>query len=202
MASRPLVLPDSFSGEGNWSQWIYHFENVAEVNEWEDAKRVLWLKVRLTGRAQIAYQQLSDITRANYGDTKKALKERFEPASQTARYLAEFENRRKKKTEGWADFAEDLRSLVEKAYPALQEEAKAQIALSHYLRHLDQPMTSFSTRYPMGVRSFRGPVAIDFFCSLLFTVSVREIQLYKVNAIYHSICAFDPRSSLPIHNTF
>ena len=41
MASRPLVLPDSFSGEGNWSQWIYHFENVAEVNEWEDAKRVL-----------------------------------------------------------------------------------------------------------------------------------------------------------------
>eukprot|EP00731_Ephydatia_muelleri_P035045 Em0093g14a len=146
MASRPLVLPDSFSGEGNWSQWIYHFENVAEVNEWEDAKRVLWLKVRLTGRAQIAYQQLSDITRANYGDTKKALKERFEPASQTARYLAEFENRRKKKTEGWADFAEDLRSLVEKAYPALQEEAKAQIALSHYLRHLDQPMTSFSVK--------------------------------------------------------
>eukprot|EP00731_Ephydatia_muelleri_P033767 Em0037g31a len=109
-------------------------------------KGVLWLKVRLTGRAQIAYQQLSDITRANYGDTKKALKERFEPASQTARYLAEFENRRKKKTEGWADFAEDLRSLVEKAYPALQEEAKAQIALSHYLRHLDQPMTSFSVK--------------------------------------------------------
>jgi hypothetical protein len=97
MASRPLVLPDSFSGEGNWSQWIYHFENVAEVNEWEDAKRVLWLKVRLTGRVQIAYQQLSNITRANYGDTKKALKERFEPASQTARYLAEFENRRKKR---------------------------------------------------------------------------------------------------------
>ena len=175
MASRPLVLPDSFSGEGNWSQWIYHFENVAEVNEWEDAKRVLWLKVRLTGRAQIAYQQLSDITRANYGDTKKALKERFEPASQTARYLAEFENRRKKKTEGWADFAEDLRSLVEKAYPALQEEAKAQIALSHYLRHLDQPMTSFSVKQ-------RTPKSLDEAVSATLEIESYQIGLPKIES--------------------
>eukprot|EP00731_Ephydatia_muelleri_P009833 Em0005g419a len=175
MASRPLVLPDSFSGEGNWSQWIYHFENVAEVNEWEDAKRVLWLKVRLTGRAQIAYQQLSDITRANYGDTKKALKERFEPASQTARYLAEFGNRRKKKTEGWADFAEDLRSLVEKAYPALQEEAKAQIALSHYLRHLDQPMTSFSVKQ-------RTPKSLDEAVSATLEIESYQIGLPKIES--------------------
>eukprot|EP00731_Ephydatia_muelleri_P036068 Em0198g2a len=148
MASRPLVLPDSFSGEGNWSQWIYHFENVAEVNEWEDAKRVLWLK---------------------------ALKERFEPASQTARYLAEFENRRKKKTEGWADFAEDLRSLVEKAYPALQEEAKAQIALSHYLRHLDQPMTSFSVKQ-------RTPKSLDEAVSATQEIESYQIGLPKIES--------------------
>ncbi|KAL5516105.1 hypothetical protein EMCRGX_G001376 [Ephydatia muelleri] len=164
-----------FSGEGNWSQWIYHFENVAEVNEWEDAKRVLWLKVRLTGRAQIAYQQLSDITKANYGDTKKALKERFEPASQTARYLAEFENRRKKKTDGWADFAEDLRSLVEKAYPALQEEAKAQIALSHYLRQLDQPMTSFSVKQ-------RTPKSLDEAVSATLEIESYQIGLPKIES--------------------
>ena len=54
MASRPLVLPDTYSGEGNWCQWIYHFQNVAEGNEWDGAKKVLWLKVRFTGRAQMA----------------------------------------------------------------------------------------------------------------------------------------------------
>ena len=187
MASRPLVLPDSFSGEGNWSQWIYHFENVAEVNEWEDAKRVLWLKVRLTGRAQIAYQQLSDITRANYGDTKKALKERFEPASQTARYLAEFENRRKKKTEGWADFAEDLRSLVEKAYPALQEEAKAQIALSHYLRHLDQPMTSFSVKQ-------RTPKSLDEAVSATLEIESYQIGLPKIESAAVGVPLMDSKT--------
>ena len=38
MASRPLVLPDAYSGEGKWSQWIYLYESVADVNEWDDVK--------------------------------------------------------------------------------------------------------------------------------------------------------------------
>ena len=51
---KPLVLPETYTGEGEWSQWICHFENVAAVNGWDDDKKLLWLKVRLTGRAQKA----------------------------------------------------------------------------------------------------------------------------------------------------
>ena len=63
MASHPLVLPDTYmySGEGK----MYHFENVAEVNEWDIAKKILWLKVRLTRRAQMAYQHLPDTVRGS-----------------------------------------------------------------------------------------------------------------------------------------
>ena len=143
MASRPLVLPDTYSGEGNWSQWIYHFESVAEVNEWDDAKKIMWLKVRLTGRAQMAFQHLSDTLLDRYADSKTALKER---ASQIEWYRAEFESRRKRKAEGWGDYAEDLRTLVEKAYPSLQEEARVQMALSHYLRQIEEPMIAFSVK--------------------------------------------------------
>ena len=53
-----------------------------------------------------------------------ALQERFEPKSKRTRYQAEFETRRKKESEGWADFADDLRSLADKAYSELQPEAK------------------------------------------------------------------------------
>ena len=49
---RPLVLPDRFSGKEEWNQWISHFDNVAAVNTWNEAQKLLWLNVRLTERAR------------------------------------------------------------------------------------------------------------------------------------------------------
>ena len=57
---RPLVLPETFSGDGCFSEWIEHFESVAAVNSWDDAAKALWLRVQLTGKAQTAYKRLSD----------------------------------------------------------------------------------------------------------------------------------------------
>ena len=58
MASRLLVLPEPFSGEDSWESWLYHFESVADVNDWDDGKKLKWLKVQLTGKAQTAFQRL------------------------------------------------------------------------------------------------------------------------------------------------
>ena len=30
MASRPAVIPEAFTGEGEWTQWIYHFETLPQ----------------------------------------------------------------------------------------------------------------------------------------------------------------------------
>ena len=32
----PVVLPDTFTGDGNFDHWINHFENVSVVNKWND----------------------------------------------------------------------------------------------------------------------------------------------------------------------
>ena len=114
---RPLVMPDTFSGDGKFDDWKEHFENVAAVNSWTDDEKLLWLKVRLTGKAQKAFKRLGDADRVDYKKAMKALLERFEPASKRELYVAEFQVRRKKKTESWADFADDLMSLADKATP-------------------------------------------------------------------------------------
>ena len=48
------------------------------------------------------------MSRNSSGSAEAALKGRFEPESRKTRYQAEFQSRRKKTNEGWADFADDL----------------------------------------------------------------------------------------------
>ena len=144
--ARPLVLPEVFDGSGSWSDWNFHFENVAAVNGWDDAQKLRWLRVRMTGRAQKALLRLPGDTADSYGATRDALRARFEPDSRHTRYQAEFQLRRKKASENWADFADDLRNLADRAYPTLQEEARERLSLNAYLDQLPQPQLSFAVR--------------------------------------------------------
>ena len=69
---RPLISPDTCSGDTSWTDWVDHFEAVALVNGWDDAAKLVWLPVRLTGKAQVAWKRLTVDTRGSY-DTRKKL---------------------------------------------------------------------------------------------------------------------------------
>ena len=60
--------------------------------------------------------------------------------------MAEFQTRKKLRGEGWADFAQDVKVLVDKAWPNLQEEARECLALNHFLGQLDNPQVAFSMK--------------------------------------------------------
>ena len=146
VGTRPLVLPEIFDGTTGWSEWHFHFENVAAVNGWGDAEKLRWLRVRTTGRAQKALLRLPTAVVNSYEATRDALRTRFEPESRQTRYQAEFQLRRKKAAESWADFGDDLRNLADKAYPDLQEEARERLSINAYLGQLPQPQLSFAVR--------------------------------------------------------
>ena len=48
--------------------------------------------------------------------------------------------------ESWADFADDLKSLVDKAYPELEEAARERLAVNQYLQQLEHPQVTFSVK--------------------------------------------------------
>ena len=68
MAAKPIVLPDNFTGEASWDDWMCHFENVTDVNGWDDDQKLKFLKVRLTGRAQKAFQHRNEDIQTNYSE--------------------------------------------------------------------------------------------------------------------------------------
>lgn len=78
---RPVITPDAFNGELSWDEWIGHFESVARINEWDDATRLLWLEVRMTGKAQSAWRRITDEAKACYDTAKAALRKRFNPTA-------------------------------------------------------------------------------------------------------------------------
>ena len=146
MAGKPVVLPESFSGEGSWGDWLDHFNNVAAVNSWDAEQKLLWLKVRMIGRAQTAFKKLPDDAKESFETAVTALGERFELQSKRELYVAEFQTRRKRKTEGWADFEEDLRVLADCAFPQLNTDAKQLLALQQFMSQVDNPQVAFSVK--------------------------------------------------------
>lgn len=110
------------------------------------AANLKWLKVRLTGLAQRAFQRIPDDKKADLGTAVKLLEERFEPESKCALYAAEFEASQKKPTEGWAETAEQLKRLTDKAYKGLADDTKELLAWNRFLKLLNHPQVGYSVR--------------------------------------------------------
>ena len=73
MATRPLVLPEAYSGETSWEDWAFHFENVAAVNEWTAEQKMQWLEVRTSAASVSA--PLRDISRKLRGGRESVKRE-------------------------------------------------------------------------------------------------------------------------------
>ena len=82
MVSRPVVLPEPFDWQAPWGDWKLHFDDVAAVNGWNADQKLQWLRVRLIGRAQKAFDRLPEEKRAIYallrGVSKNDLSQKIE----------------------------------------------------------------------------------------------------------------------------
>ena len=94
----------------------------------------------------MAFKKFPVTVRSSFGKGVKALQDRFEPENRKDLYVAEFQTWVKTRTESWPDFGEDLRILVDEAYPSLDDEAQQQLALQRYLSQLDNEQVAFGVK--------------------------------------------------------
>ena len=113
----------------------------------------------------------------------KALWNRFELESRKDLCLAEFQTRVKRRTESWPDFREDLRILVDKAYPSLDDDAPHQLALQRYLLQLDNEQVAFSVKQ-------RKPKTIEAAVG-----ATLKLESYLVNSKQGIVAAVQPDST-------
>ena len=102
------------------------------------------MTVQMMGHVQTAFRRFPEASRRSYSAAKQALLERFEPLAKKEVYLAEFQCRKKDRAEGWGDFANALKTLVEKTF--LEAAAKETLALNQYLTQVE------SSQIALGVK--------------------------------------------------
>jgi len=86
----------------------------------------------------------------------------------------EFENRKKREIESWADFGDELLLLASRAFPSLQEEAREDLALSRYFDQLKDPQVSFGVkqRRPKTIHeAVSSTIELESYCLLKSTSS-------------------------------
>lgn len=116
-----MLEPETFDGTSSaeWSEYIIHFEQIAEWNNWSDSQKAKMLSIKLRGEAQKLLGSLSADQYNNYSVLKTTLSHRFNPQERESAYRCEFRNRRRMKDESPSDFGFALRRLSLKAFPTL-----------------------------------------------------------------------------------
>lgn len=119
--SKKQVYPDNFDGSGKteWSDYIVHFEQCANWNQWSDSQKAQMLSIHLRGEAQRLLSGLTVAQLTNYHAMKQIITDRYEPKEKDVAYRCQFRYRKRDKGESASDYGYHLNRLAQKAYPNL-----------------------------------------------------------------------------------
>ena len=138
--SGPSLKPDPFSGHENWEEYISHFENCADLSQWDHRQKVLMLAASLRGQARTFYMSLSQHEKNSYRSLVANLNQRFGSARHQNRWLAKLEMRRREPRESIAAVGDDIRQMAQKAYCNLDSVAQEALALNQLYKVISLEM--------------------------------------------------------------
>ncbi|ESP05340.1 hypothetical protein LOTGIDRAFT_152181 [Lottia gigantea] len=128
------VKPEEFNGNGDWEEYISHFELCAELGNWMKKEKVLALAVRLRGPARSFYINLSTEERGDYVSLVEQLGQRFGSTRRQTRWLSRLEARKRQSEKSITALGDDLRQMTKRAYPTLVAIAQEALALNQFYK--------------------------------------------------------------------
>ena len=134
---RPPVMPDQFSGQGSWPEFLAHFENCAELNEWTQRQMAQYLRVSLRGPAYLFLGTLPENRRVDYIELVSALEKRFTPENQTELYRAQLRNITRGEKQSLPELGQEIRRLVQLAYPTVGENIVDVLGKDYFIDSID-----------------------------------------------------------------
>ena len=50
-----VILPETFMGKANWDEWAVHFGHCVDINGWDNAAKLRFLRVRFDGKGTVRF---------------------------------------------------------------------------------------------------------------------------------------------------
>ena len=130
---RNFVKPATYDGSGQWNDYLSHFESVSLLNEWDEMEKGLYLAASLRGLAQGVLGNQPRGERQSYAKLVKALQDRFSPLNQTELYRTQLRERKQRASESLPELGQDIRRLVNLAYPTAPDDVREILASEQFL---------------------------------------------------------------------
>ena len=179
-SSRPIVMPDQYTGEEDWMDWIVHFELCARINDWDDETKTDFLAVRLTKAAQQVYRDLPSSCKENYNELKAAMATRFSAANHAELFKAELRFVRRERNEKLTQLANRIRHLSCVAYPTVDVNFRDELSRDQFLDALEDK------EFRLKVRQLR-PKSLDEAVTFSSEIEAMEqAEIRKQTRVVHA----------------
>jgi hypothetical protein len=130
------IKPRAYDGQGVWREYKNYFERVAKMNRWDEEERVAHLWINIEGMALEFLDNTPGSGELTYREICRKMDERFGDEQLKEVYKAQLRTRRKKSGEGLRELGQDIRRLVQLAYPG-QHNYMDEICIEKYREAID-----------------------------------------------------------------
>ncbi|KAK3104661.1 hypothetical protein FSP39_007335 [Pinctada imbricata] len=128
-----IIKTATYDGKSSWIDFKSHFDICAQLNDWNEAEKGLFLAVSLRGGAQAVLGNLPVESRKNYKELCTALEDRFCPSNQMDLYRAQLKERRQKASESIPELGQDIRRLTNLAYAKAPSDVQETLAKEYFI---------------------------------------------------------------------
>ena len=130
-----IVQADKFDG-GDIDDYLEHFEICALANGWDQERKALIVATCLKGEALEVFKTVDSEERKDYEIMKGKLRSAFRADDFKYTALNEFHARTMFPSETPQKYLFELKSLINKAFPEMGEDARVQLLFDQYIRGL------------------------------------------------------------------
>lgn len=125
--------PSEFDGKVQWEAYFAQFQLLADAQCWDKSESALQLVASLRGAALEVLGHLTSTQRMGYQSVVEALRRKFGNYQQAEVYRARLKGRVRMKGESLPQLAQDIDTLVRRAYPSAPEDMVGELTTEYFM---------------------------------------------------------------------